>query len=96
MNSPAAAQKSLVISFALLLIAAGSFIYFALRLSASKGEMTYVPFTSLIGAIFIWQLFALSRNPRSFVLWILAILYALALVPFIVDMVRHPSARQLW
>jgi Ca2+/Na+ antiporter len=96
MSSSSATQRSLVISFALLLIVTGSFCYFVSRLSANKGEMSFVPFMSLVSAVFVWQFFALSRNRRSFVLWILAILYALALVPFIMEMIRSPSARQLW
>jgi hypothetical protein len=80
----------------MLLVAVGAFIYLVSQMDHNKGEVSVVPFTAFLAAVFIWQVFALSRHPRSFVLWLLAILYALAIVGFIIDMVRFPSARQIW
>jgi hypothetical protein len=92
----ATTQRSLTISLILLVIATGTFAYFIICLGHNKGEMSFVPFTAFLAAIFVWQLIALLRNRKSFVFWLLAILYGLALVPFVMELVRFPSARQLW
>jgi len=96
MSHPKALRRIFIISFALLLAGVGAFIYLISQMDHNKGEISVVPFTAFLTAVFIWQVFALSRHPRSFVLWLLAILYALAIVPFVIDMVRYPSARQIW
>ena len=96
MNASNTNQRGLTVSLLLLLIATGTFVYFVICLGNNKGEMSYVPFTAFLAAIFGWQVFALSRNGTSLVLWLLAVLYGLALIPLVIEMIRFPSARQLW
>ena len=54
-----------------------------------------MPITALFAIAFGWQVFTLRRSRQNLLSWILAILYALAIAAFIMEMLRYSSARQL-
>jgi hypothetical protein len=96
MSTSTTNQKALRVSYAAFFVALAAFLYFCSRFAPNKGEISFVPITAVFAAAFGWQVFATLRNRQNLLCWILAVLYALAIAAFVVEMLRFPSARQLW
>jgi hypothetical protein len=96
MNTSTLNHNARPISYGLFPVVLVAFLFFVSRMDANKGEISFVPITALVAFAFLWQIFTLCHHRKSMLAWMLALVYGCALIAFAVDMMRFPSARQLW